>query len=844
MKNHLPIFRTAMLLIAVLACLSTVQANDSRINPDTVYTVDYEIPSYIIPAQTEANKRMLEKARNLRSGRNLLERLLSLNENTTAVLYDSSTDIVGGTHESYREYYNDIEVDGTRCVIHYNQDGEITSINGNFRTINNLNTTPAITEAAALQAALDDIGAEEYAWENTARRNSIFSTPYPQGTLVVYANSDLIALAYRFEIVSVRPYQEYAIFIDAQSGKVLAKYVTSCQFSATTTVNTVHSGSRPITTEYNSGNYMLRDYTRGNGIITLTGDNLDYYSSDNTWGTMSNYDRIALDAHWGAGKTYDYFLEKFQRNSYDSFGGQIKLYVNDVLEGENASWHSSSHSIHYGRTTTAPFVDLDITAHEIMHGVTDYTSGLIYSGESGALDEAMSDVMAVCVEKYAKPNNGDSIWIFGENVKPGGVRNLSNPVCRFYKGTGWYDENGNEKDIHYLSGVFSYWFYLLAAGGSGTNEVGINYSVEGIGLDNAIRICYQMNKHHLRSNSNYFDACLSSYLAAEELGYSSYIEQIRNAWTAVGVEMLAHTYISGSSMVCGSTDYTYSIVSSPYIFNLELVGPDAQNFAFITSGDTCTVTPLVSNQELNAFIQLSVLYHGKTVRTIQKKIFTHGPSLSVFGLQDDYDNGITFYPSYSFNHNAYNAGSGYSSSQILILSERDTQLTSSRFRGMNISFSGSRLPTDVVHIDSCVYFHTAPYALPLPFLRGGDRVLPIRTGEYELTMNVTSDGGCNEFTLNFLVSTSSDHAPELYLNVSGNTLHVQLTCTFPTPIGGGLYQQPTWDLLVIVPQTGEVVRTQSVTGNSTTVNLYGLSSGIYVVRAVYNGNTYSSKFLR
>lgn len=84
MKIHLPIRRTVMLFVAVLACLIAAQANNSRINPDTVYTVDYEIPSYIIPAQTEANKRMLDKARNLRSGRNLLERLLSLNQNPSA----------------------------------------------------------------------------------------------------------------------------------------------------------------------------------------------------------------------------------------------------------------------------------------------------------------------------------------------------------------------------------------------------------------------------------------------------------------------------------------------------------------------------------------------------------------------------------------------------------------------------------------------------------------------------------------------------------------------------------------------------------------------------------------
>ena len=111
-------------------------------------------------------------------------------------------------------------------------------------------------------------------------------------------------------------------------------------------------------------------------------------------------------------------------------------------------------------------------------------------------------------------------------------------------------------------------------------------------------------------------------------------------------------------------------------------------------------------------------------------------------------------------------------------------------------------------------------------------------------MNVSSESGCNSFTLNFLVSNYMEHSPELTLNISGNMLHVTLdTGTYGWFDEGG-YVQPTWDLSVIVPQTGEVVRNQSVTGTSTTVNLSGLSSGIYVVRAVYDGNTYSSKFLR
>ena len=611
MKYHLPIRRTVMSIVAVLACLSTVQANDSRINPDTVYTVDYEIPSYIIPAQTEANKRMLEKARNLRSGRNLLERLLSLNENTTAVLQGSSTDFAGCSDEEYKEYYDGIEVDGSRCVIHYNKDGDMTSITGNFRTIDNLDVTPTITEAAALQAALDDIGAEEYAWENTSSRDKALSVSYPKGDLVVYAKSDKIALAYKFGIASTIPNKDYYVYVDAHKGNIIKKISASCMSNATTTVTTVHSGQRTITTNYYSGDYRLRDFTRGNGIITLDCSTLnDYHSSDNTWNDLASYDRIALDAHWNAEATYDYYLNKLQRNSYDNSGSQVVSLVNNTDMGENAVWSPSLNAIKYGVGSNGPFVALDVTAHEFTHGVTGATSKLDYEGESGAINEGMSDVFSVCVENEAKPNSGDNIWVFGEDLKSGGYRNFRYPDCKMYYGYTWVTDSVDNYGVHTNSGVFSYWFYLLAEGGTGTNDAGTPYSVEGIGLDKAIEICYKMNTGYLQENSKYQDACRSSYLAAEQLGYSDYIDQIRNAWVAVGVDMPSNVNISGSSVLCSSEMYAVQNIPLPisYTLSWDVVGADSAYFSYSYSGYTCTVTPLALNLNKSAILRAHIMY--------------------------------------------------------------------------------------------------------------------------------------------------------------------------------------------------------------------------------------------
>jgi hypothetical protein len=355
-----------------------------------------------------------------------------------------------------------------------------------------------------------------------------------------------------------------------------------------------------------------------------------------------------------------------------------------------------------------------------------------------------------------------------------------------------------------------------------------------------------MNCSYLASNSMYSDARECSYLAADQLGYSDDIEQIRNAWIAVGLDFPSYVDIDGEFALCGATDYSVINLPSGYSVSWQLDGTDAQNFSISTSGNQCTVTPSVINANKKAVLHANILYHGFIVKTITKKIYTHSTYLYVAGFQNEYYDGTTYYPSQTFNFICPSTTSGYSSNQKLINTECDIQLTSTRFKGMDISFEGNILPTIVTHNDSCVTFHTEPFAL-VPLSQPGRSINdlgPILPIQYNLAMVVSSEEGCRDFTLNFVVSNIDDHNPELIVSVSGNTLSASLTVATPVPIGGGQYQQPTWNLYVINPQTGLTVISKSVTGMSTTVNISSLSSGLYIVRAVYNGNTYSSKFLK
>ena len=562
---------------------------------------------------------------------------------------------------------------------------------------------------------------------------------------------------------------------------------------------------------------------------------------------MSSFDRAALDVHWGLEKTYDFYLNKFGRNSYDNLGKKIVSFVNKN-NWANAQFVRTDTVLVFGCNNNSPFVDLDIVAHEMTHAVTYHTSHLGNVGEPGALNEALSDVFGVCVNNEVKSGNGQFNWIYSDHTYTN-PRNMQNPTCKFYYGTGWVDVtdtsfNNDNGGTHTNLGVFCYWFYLLANGGSGTNEIGISYDVEGIGLDHALRICYLMNTAYLTSNSDYIDACRCSYLAAEQLGYTDEIEQIREAWIAVGVQQFIDAAISGPRELC-AYNYNYEIVNLPnnYRVSWNISGPNQENFVVWSSDSVCELWVSSYKKNSNAILNAAISYNNNVIKTISKKLYTHTETLQVSGFQYEYrDEYSNYYPEQTFSYTAPNATEGYSSNQISINADCDISLTSSRFRGMNITFEGNSLPANVSHTDDCVRFHTSPFSLP-PLLKngqtrlGGGGLIPL---SYPLTMNVSSTDNCKDFTLNFTVSSIPYlNDAELMISVSGNVLNIFFGAFIPGLSGGG-----SWQLLISNAQTGQTVISRNVTDSSTTVNISSFSYGLYIVRAIYDGNTYTAKFYK
>ena len=524
-------------IVTLIALAISILATSQNI--EKYYTIDNSIPSYVLFSNSKSPK---VNSFNLKSKSGSLEKMLCLDEGTTAKQTDSYIDNTGGIHVSYREYYKGIEVYGTRYTIHYDKEGNAKQANGNFRSIGNIDISPEITETDALSIAINSIGKD------------VVATNHPQGNLIIFTKEEP-RLAYKFIIKSSFPFSFFTIIIDALSGKLLDKINNVC--SAATTVSTLYSGMQTIETHLDSTAYRLSDYTRGNGIETYDFYSSDiFYSSDNSWNDIQQGKRGALDVHWGLEKTYDYFYSRFNRNSYDNNGAKLKAYVGWNIA--NAFWMSPA--MFFGIKNDTSWVSLDIIAHEFTHAVTETTSELETRGESGAINEGISDAFAVCIEKEVKPDNGYRIWQMGDDF--GVFRYINNPDCKYYKGYGWMNTNGLDDDggVHTNMGVFNYWFYLLSMGGNGTNEQNCQFDITGIGLDAAIQICYLMNIAYLTSNATFSDARTCSELAAQSLGYDYFTKlMISEAWYAVGVGNEPNRVaITGSNPLCGEEIYTIS----------------------------------------------------------------------------------------------------------------------------------------------------------------------------------------------------------------------------------------------------------------------------------------------
>ena len=479
------------------------------------------------------------------------------NQMVSFKLISKQIDQLGYTHYRYQQIFNNIPVQHGYYVVHA-MGNKIVSMNGLcFDKFSTAGPTK-ITEPDALKTALLNINAQKYKWEVEAEEillkrqiNDVKASYYPDAELVyVFKNGkkeEELVLAYKFTVYAEEPLSKHDVFIDAREGRVIKKENLLHEIDVLGTAKTVYSGTQKITTDSSTNGYVLRESGRGKGIETYNlkkgtsfSSAVDFVDKDNVWdSTNVDLDQYALDAHWGAEATYDYYLNKHNRNSINDSGFKLISMMHYGQNFVNAYWDGSKMIYGDGNGTIGPLVSLDVIGHEITHGLTSFSAKLLLENESGALNESFSDIFGVTIDWHTRPQKAN--WTLAEELSPY-IRSLENPGVNndpdTYFGTNWKTIGGaDDGGIHSNSGVQNFWYYLLAMGGSGKNDIGNNYNVKGIGLDKSAQIAYRNLTVYLTSLSDFKEARYFSIQAASDLygACSAEVEATTNAWFAVGV---------------------------------------------------------------------------------------------------------------------------------------------------------------------------------------------------------------------------------------------------------------------------------------------------------------------
>jgi Zn-dependent metalloprotease len=455
----------------------------------------------------------------------------------------SRVDEQGVTHIRYGQTKNGLPVVNEELIVHVAADGTITAANGTARDGEIVSSKPSISgDAAAISAVSNTDG----------------SHLSSEGTRLVYVRSpETGKLTLAYEVAVVGEGRELPIndlvYVDAHKGSIVQR-------------------ESKIHTLLNRKMYTASNGTTTPGTLKRTeggaaiGDNhLD-----------QNYLKL--------GNTYNCYKNNFNRDSFDNLGGALISTVHYSTNYTNAYWNGTQ--MVYGDSDGVQSLPLglsgDVTTHELTHAVTERESNLTYSGESGGLNEGMSDIFGAYCESYASGTwaTTNAVFMVGDDVwtpatAGDALRYMYDPAKDGGSADYWTSSVGS-LDVHYSSGIANLAFKLLVTGGThprGKSTV----AVTGLGMQAAGAIFYKANADLMTASTTFAQAKTYTESAASTLGYS--VASVTQAWNAVGVGVtvpstaltnnVATTGISGAT---GSQKFYYLDVPASKAVTFTLSG--------------------------------------------------------------------------------------------------------------------------------------------------------------------------------------------------------------------------------------------------------------------------------
>ncbi|MFH8243109.1 M4 family metallopeptidase [Streptomyces sp. G6] len=471
---------------------------------------------------------------------------LGLGAKEKLVVRDVVKDRDGTVHTRYERTYDGLPVLGGDLVVTSDAGKTERVVKATPKAIKPATVTPKISAAKAKTQAVSAAkaaGAEAADADRAPRK-------------VIWAANGTPVLAYETVVGGLQEDgtpNELHVVTDAATGAKLYEYQAihngtgNTMYSGTVELGTARSGSSYTLTDTNRGNHKTYDLNgRTSGTGTL------FSGPDDVWGngSASNAETAAADAHYGAALTWDYYKNVQGRSGIrgDGVGAYSRVhYGNNYV---NAFWSDSCFCMTYGDGSgnANPLTSIDVAAHEMTHGVTSNTAGLVYSGESGGLNEATSDIFGAAVEFHANNSSDVGDYLIGEEIDINGdgtpLRYMDEPSKDGASKDYWYSGIGNV-DVHYSSGPANHFFYLLSEG-SGTKTInGVTYDsptsdglpVTGIGRDKAAKIWFRALTTKFTSTTNYAGARTGTLAAAGELYGTDSAEYtaVQHAWAGINV---------------------------------------------------------------------------------------------------------------------------------------------------------------------------------------------------------------------------------------------------------------------------------------------------------------------
>lgn len=582
---------------------------------------------------------------------------------------DRSDDTDNGMHfECYQQYYQGVPVDDGFYNFRF-KNGRMKGVKGHYVSVTDVNHVPSITEKEAVDIYANSFGIKK---ENVIRS-------YVKLMIKEIPNADsqgsLTALVYKVFLYAASASNEYVGYIDAHSGMLLYKENAAVSSSAGGHFYTYYnSSSNPKfgITEYANNIYTLTDNYRVNGINTIkdnqNGTTSPFTDSNNIWEQSELWGYgIALDVHWTMEQIGDLMYGTFGHNSYDNGNHSILSIINTESRGKfYPTGDIFTFGIASGSTKYGPFGSVDIIGHEYGHAILYKSSGFNSSGDTkAAIHEGLADIWAIIIEKHITPSA--NYWKLGEQIMINGsscIRNFQSPndataytqISSTY-GCGLF----NSTDPHIKGGLLPHWFYLLVKGGSGTNELNNSYQILPLGFDLAEQLIYKTTSvsGYLQGCTSFYDVA-SAFIDAAEDNYNDFtVEQVRNAFYAVGLSyepqhiymQSANTYyVNANSSSYVNWSYTSSYGSLPTLV------PNSSNHS-------CTVN---ASSGFGGYLNVYISYSGSSVSYSR---YITGPS-SPSSSGDDVMQVVPL----DGSHYQISVGSGYENASVRVYDATSLQI--------------------------------------------------------------------------------------------------------------------------------------------------------------------------